>query len=650
MLTKISHLESLSNFRLRVRFTDGSAGVHDFTSLVNEPGPMIEPLRDEAYFGRAFLDSGALTWPNGFDVAPEWLRREMELAGELTPAETAIVDAARSGKLLDIIFNASTYRKGSDHFQTECINLHNSQKINLLQLVDRQEFDSISGTQFFTGQHFYCDVIPRLNASAAEMMRCVRSLVRKGGEDLAANQPNAAFQAWCKADLSRAREIVQTANSGDPLAIEHLTFALVAGNYATDAMTFVKGYSDSRQLSAVAALGRMNYSDTGAARDALATLGASLDASSNDVLNANVLMASFDIKQKVREITDDEIVSIVTRATATPGPQVNLASARVLLYHSTDLTDGLIDLLLEPLKSLDTAHKLTIEALDVGLAKLLDTRFAEKAIAFVTSFLPTKAEHLSLKTFDSFGNALVRHLDQQTQRVIVTWLLSGERVLCEGLSDLFASRERRETPINLLIPNLGLSSAQQIFVCRKAIGYFILHPVIPASILVSVLRFSDGDLARPVVDLLVGTLLRNYSGKVVEYLQSISEEDAAYKHIKDALSQNERYLDNLQKDIKELHPSESHLQLARSKYTDEARRIHKEAMAQSVFAGLVSRSVVLHGRRTLMFIDEPTGVRRPMEMELHPHSMEFELPRMEIVDPVGLDLMIRIFRVERMPA
>jgi Protein of unknown function (DUF2442) len=84
MLTKMSQLERLGGFRLRVRFTDGSEGVHDFASLLNEKGCMLEPLRDEGYFARVFLEFGALTWPNGFDVAPEWLRREMEGAGELT--------------------------------------------------------------------------------------------------------------------------------------------------------------------------------------------------------------------------------------------------------------------------------------------------------------------------------------------------------------------------------------------------------------------------------------------------------------------------------------------------------------------------------------------------------------------------------------
>ena len=84
MLVKVTRLEKLDGFRLRVSFNDGSEGVHDFASLLNEPGPMLEPLHDESYFARVFLEFGAPSWPNGFDIAPEWLWREMETAGELT--------------------------------------------------------------------------------------------------------------------------------------------------------------------------------------------------------------------------------------------------------------------------------------------------------------------------------------------------------------------------------------------------------------------------------------------------------------------------------------------------------------------------------------------------------------------------------------
>jgi hypothetical protein len=84
MLTKVTRLEKLGGFCLRVRFSDGSEGVHDFSAMVKEPGPMVEPLRDAVYFDRVFLEMGSPIWPNGFDIAPEWLRREMEAAGELT--------------------------------------------------------------------------------------------------------------------------------------------------------------------------------------------------------------------------------------------------------------------------------------------------------------------------------------------------------------------------------------------------------------------------------------------------------------------------------------------------------------------------------------------------------------------------------------
>lgn len=88
MLTKVINLESLGGFRLRVRFNDGAEGTHGFSAMVNEPGSMLKPLRVESYFARVFLEFGAPTWPNGFDISPEWLRREMLQSNELPTSLT----------------------------------------------------------------------------------------------------------------------------------------------------------------------------------------------------------------------------------------------------------------------------------------------------------------------------------------------------------------------------------------------------------------------------------------------------------------------------------------------------------------------------------------------------------------------------------
>jgi hypothetical protein len=76
-------LNWLGGFRLHASFSDGTSGQHDFSALVAETGPTVEPLRDPAFFGRVFLEEGAPTWPNGFDIAPAWLRGEIEASGAL---------------------------------------------------------------------------------------------------------------------------------------------------------------------------------------------------------------------------------------------------------------------------------------------------------------------------------------------------------------------------------------------------------------------------------------------------------------------------------------------------------------------------------------------------------------------------------------
>ncbi len=89
MLTKVVKIDRLGGYRLRFHFSDRAVGEHDFTQLIASGGPMSEPLRDPIYFARVFLEFGAPTWPNGYDMAPEWVRRELEAAGELKKSVAA---------------------------------------------------------------------------------------------------------------------------------------------------------------------------------------------------------------------------------------------------------------------------------------------------------------------------------------------------------------------------------------------------------------------------------------------------------------------------------------------------------------------------------------------------------------------------------
>jgi hypothetical protein len=82
-IVKVVEATALGGHCMRVTFSDGSFGEHDFGPLVEEGGPMVEPLRDPAFFGRVFVEMGVPTWPNGYDVDAIKLHMDMEAAGEL---------------------------------------------------------------------------------------------------------------------------------------------------------------------------------------------------------------------------------------------------------------------------------------------------------------------------------------------------------------------------------------------------------------------------------------------------------------------------------------------------------------------------------------------------------------------------------------
>jgi Protein of unknown function (DUF2442) len=83
-MINVVSVKPVGGFRLRIAFSDGSAGVHDFSSTVARDGEMVQPLKEPAFFARVFVELGALAWPNGFDLDPIALHDRMAAAGELT--------------------------------------------------------------------------------------------------------------------------------------------------------------------------------------------------------------------------------------------------------------------------------------------------------------------------------------------------------------------------------------------------------------------------------------------------------------------------------------------------------------------------------------------------------------------------------------
>ena len=66
----------LHDYVLWLKFEDGTEGEIDLASELW--GPVFEPLKDVQYFGTvAIAESGTIAWPNGADLAPEFLHERV---------------------------------------------------------------------------------------------------------------------------------------------------------------------------------------------------------------------------------------------------------------------------------------------------------------------------------------------------------------------------------------------------------------------------------------------------------------------------------------------------------------------------------------------------------------------------------------------
>ena len=69
-MIKLLDVKTIALHQLELVFSDHSHGVFDGASyLANRQGPLLENLRDPAYFARCFVDAGALCWPNGLELS-----------------------------------------------------------------------------------------------------------------------------------------------------------------------------------------------------------------------------------------------------------------------------------------------------------------------------------------------------------------------------------------------------------------------------------------------------------------------------------------------------------------------------------------------------------------------------------------------------
>lgn len=574
--------------------------------------------------------------------------------------EDEIIQALEAGRWLDFV-SGYNLRDDADEasMRALAIGLHNSGRFDLLTAIDGFDGDGDS-FRFYEIQQFYSDTLPQLAAEPEAMLKAVRRLVEEGGPNRDGAFIALPFRDWCKG-TGRATAIAALLDFSAPRDGWYLRLAL-EGASTNDpdgtldwALELIADKPGPQRLAALEALGSLGPTPA-LATHAIAALADQLEQEADDHILGLGIYAAIELHGRSEKANPADTAKIVAIAATRGGTEMRRRAMQALWFQWKAITPAILDQLIGIAETVESSDPVAVDHLDNALYQMTSGEHVERAIAIVRTVLSANRGTLTVHSFDSFEHQLLTKHRARFHTLAVEWFVSGDRALGEAVMALV--RKVHGAPM-VLHPDLtpfGYGPAELIFLARKAVGYLFTTPISAASLLMAIMRTGVSDAIKGATELLFDPLLVNYSGELGEHLREAAKDmnDPASPHVAAALQQLETYLDGLRAvgRIKALDPSERERMIEWRRRQQEMEEAMKAGEKESIFSQIATKVVLLYGNRSITYVppfgDEPGPERRMVtEMQSHHHSHEYA--RMIVVDPHGVDLTLRHFRVERLP-
>lgn len=69
----------VNGYILECTMENGDVYHYDLSLIHKSSGPMVEPLKDQDFFSKVFIEMGYLSWPNGYEIHANTVAREGQL-------------------------------------------------------------------------------------------------------------------------------------------------------------------------------------------------------------------------------------------------------------------------------------------------------------------------------------------------------------------------------------------------------------------------------------------------------------------------------------------------------------------------------------------------------------------------------------------
>jgi hypothetical protein len=569
-----------------------------------------------------------------------------------------LVESFGAGMLLESLRGTTAkWQTTPEDIADELARLHNAGRIDLVAAFSQLRNRDGQNLNFFTTRRIFEQALPKIDAPVANVITCVNTLFGQAGSDGMAGTILSAFIEYCANDSLRPEKALAIIDR-QPELIGLLPSALIAGsrNDFDDFLKKTLNYSRSEvppaRSQAVFAIGRLAWkSDVSVSEPVYARLEELADNESDDAILANTVNSAYSLVANA-DTDQARLTAVIDKALGKGGDVSIHTASSIFGFETKGIPTELLDVLVPHLLSVKAENNRTIDNIDFGIDHLFKSGETAKALEVIEGLLLRNPGMLSMAAFDSVRGTILTK-QELLHRVVTRWLLNGAPVFCTAIHDMIQGVGGQ--PVRLEVSGDEFdppTSAKCIFVAKKAIGYLFFSPVSAASLLISLMaRAPDKGTLGALSQLLFDPLLMNYTGEALEYVRQRSSD--VPKKIKAALTEAidsvESYLKELRaiEILPELHPSVAHREAYYRVQSRLMAESYKEAEKQSVFLSIMHKTILLYGRKSVTYVWGPDGSHRRIETPMQSHSVQFETPRGEQLDPFGTDYLLRMFRMER---
>ena len=536
--------------------------------------------------------------------------------------------------------------------------LHNAGELDVLTTFESDQVEESDGSH---GLHKLLDLfrrtLPLIHCDVPDALQAVHDINQRLKDAGIGATAHEALHEWLKERKDRPEEALSLTLSRTPINAHDLRTVLTAGaatdppHFTNQALALAERSLAPVREAALFSLGRVvPLDDEALVTRTLERLSRAVDTASRDVdeVEAAINAALYLLGRAPGRLCPD-IESIIVTASAKRNASVRSTLSFEILTQRALFTPNMVDAVFCALQYADATEHDTINNVDALLYEWDIDTDRERVGTLLQRLLTQGESPLPVSRLDSFCHKL-----KEAEGHLLGWyafhlLSSGDHRLCEAAAELLPYKEAR-AGIDIDLSTATPAPEWIPYLARKVLGYCILKPECAAGLLLSCLRAVSDQHRKELEDLIFEYFLLNYLDAMQFFEEKCSGDQAGHS-VRRLRQRLEAYVSDLKQlgTSRSFTPPERERRLQAYRHYDFIHDVQKRAERQSILSLVAHKSILLYGSASIARMVGPDGNAHRREMHFTEHQHVFQLPRLYMIDPVGLHFAINRFKSEPPP-